>query len=63
MPLCLGMTASISCRAATLSSTSFALEPKLVSPGEGAVGVENTVLVTREGYEILMPLEHQIFEV
>jgi Xaa-Pro aminopeptidase len=41
----------------------FALEPKLVFPGEGSVGVENTILVTGNGYEILTPLEMKIFEV
>jgi Xaa-Pro dipeptidase len=41
----------------------FAVEPKIVFPGEGSVGVENTVVVTEEGYEILTPLEMEIFEV
>ena len=41
----------------------FAVEPKIVFPGEGAVGLENTVLVTRDGYEILTPLEQDIFRV
>ena len=41
----------------------FALEPKIVFPGEGSVGIENTILVTRDGYEILTPLEMEIFEV
>jgi len=41
----------------------FAVEPKIVFPGEGAVGIENTVLVTRDGYEILTPLEMDILEV
>jgi len=41
----------------------FALEPKIVFPGEGSVGLENTILVTRDGYEILTPLEMDIFEV
>lgn len=40
----------------------FALEPKIVFPGEGAVGLENTVLVTSDGWEILTPLEQGIFE-
>jgi Xaa-Pro dipeptidase len=40
----------------------FAVEPKIVFPGEGAVGLENTVLVTRDGYEILTPLEQDIFQ-
>jgi len=41
----------------------FALEPKIVFPGEGSVGIENTVLVTRDGCEILTPLEMDILEV
>jgi Xaa-Pro aminopeptidase len=34
----------------------FALEPKFVFPGEGAVGLENTYLVTADGFETLTPL-------
>ena len=41
----------------------FALEPKIVFPGEGSVGLENTVVVTRAGYEILTPAEMEILEV
>jgi Xaa-Pro aminopeptidase len=41
----------------------FAVEPKIVFPGEGAVGLENTVAVTRKGCEILTPLAMEIFEV
>ena len=41
----------------------FALEPKIVFPGEGAVGFENTVLVTRGGYEVLTPLQEEVFQV
>jgi Xaa-Pro dipeptidase len=41
----------------------FAVEPKIVFPGEGSVGLENTVVVTRKGCEILTPLEQEIFEV
>jgi Xaa-Pro dipeptidase len=41
----------------------FAVEPKMVFPGEGSVGLENTVVVTRDGCEILTPLEQEIFEV
>lgn len=41
----------------------FALEPKIVFPGEGAVGLENTVVVTKNGHEILTPLEQEIFVV
>jgi Xaa-Pro aminopeptidase len=42
---------------------SFALEPKIVFPGEGSVGLENTVVVTRSGYEILTEVDQDIFEV
>jgi len=41
----------------------LAVEPKIVFPGEGSVGLENTVVVTRDGCEILTPLEHDIFQV
>ena len=41
----------------------FALEPKMVFPGEGSVGIENTVVVTNEGYEVLTPLDEDIYEV
>lgn len=41
----------------------FAVEPKIVFPGEGSVGLENTVVVTGNGCEILTPLEQEIFEV
>jgi Xaa-Pro dipeptidase len=41
----------------------FALEPKIVFPGEGCAGIENTVLVTRNGCEVLTPLEQKIFYV
>lgn len=41
----------------------FALEPKIVFPGGGSVGLENTVVVTQEGYEILTPAEMEILEV
>ncbi len=41
----------------------FSLEPKVVFPGEGAVGVENTVVVTEDGYEVLTPVEEEVFEV
>jgi Xaa-Pro dipeptidase len=41
----------------------FAVEPKIVFPGEGSIGIENTVLVTRDGYEILTPLEQDMFQV
>ncbi len=41
----------------------FAVEPKIVFPGEGSVGLENTVVVTEKGYEILTPVEQEIFQV
>jgi Xaa-Pro aminopeptidase len=41
----------------------FAVEPKIVFPGEGSVGLENTVVVTRDGYEILTPVSQKIFQV
>ena len=39
----------------------FSLEPKVVFPGEGAAGVENTVVVTEDGYEVLTPVDEEIF--
>ncbi|MCG6905980.1 MAG: Xaa-Pro peptidase family protein [Desulfobacteraceae bacterium] len=41
----------------------FALEPKLVFPGRGVVGIENTHLVTPEGVEQLTRLDEQIMVV
>jgi Xaa-Pro aminopeptidase len=41
----------------------FALEPKIVFPGEGSVGIENTVVVTENGYEILTRAAKDIFQV
>jgi Xaa-Pro dipeptidase len=41
----------------------FALEPKIVFPGEGSVGIENTVVVTENGYEILTPAAKNILQV
>jgi Xaa-Pro aminopeptidase len=38
----------------------FALEPKFVFPGEGAVGLENTYLVTAAGFETLTPLDEGV---
>ena len=40
----------------------FAIEPKIVFPGEGSVGLENTVIVTRSGHEILTEVDQEIFE-
>jgi Xaa-Pro dipeptidase len=39
----------------------FSVEPKMVFPGEGSVGVENTVVVTEDGYEILTPVDIVVF--
>ena len=41
----------------------FAVEPKIVFPGEGSVGLENTVVLREKGCEILTPLEQEIFEI
>ena len=41
----------------------FAVEPKIVFPWEGSVGIENTVVVTQDGYEILTPVEQDIIQV
>lgn len=41
----------------------FAVEPKIVFPGEGAAGVENTVVVTKVGCEVLTPAGQEIFQV
>jgi Xaa-Pro aminopeptidase len=41
----------------------FAVEPKIVFPGKGSVGIENTVVVTRDGCEILTPASQKIFQV
>jgi Xaa-Pro aminopeptidase len=41
----------------------FAVEPKIVFSGEGAVGIENTLAVTKDGYEILTPIEQKIFQI
>jgi Xaa-Pro dipeptidase len=41
----------------------FAVEPKIVFPGEGSVGLENTVLVRKDGCEFLTPLTQEILEV
>jgi Xaa-Pro aminopeptidase len=40
----------------------FAVEPKIVFPGEGSVGIENTVVITEKGYEILTPVSQEIFQ-
>lgn len=45
-----------------VENTVFALEPKFVLPGIGAVGVENTYLVTAQGLEKITLFEEQITE-
>ncbi|MGZ3604171.1 MAG: M24 family metallopeptidase [Thermodesulfobacteriota bacterium] len=41
----------------------FAVEPKIVFLGEGSAGIENTVVVTKKGCEILTPVSENIFQV
>jgi Xaa-Pro dipeptidase len=41
----------------------FSIEPKVVFPGEGSVGIENTVVVTKDGYEVLTPVDEDVFTV
>jgi Xaa-Pro dipeptidase len=41
----------------------FALEPKMVFPTEGAVGIENTFVVRQHGVEKLTPAEEELIEV
>lgn len=41
----------------------FAVEPKMVFPGEGSVGIENTAVVTRGGNDVLTPASQEVFEV
>jgi Xaa-Pro aminopeptidase len=38
----------------------FALEPKFVFPSEGAVGLENSYLVTESGFEKLTLMEEEV---
>lgn len=45
-----------------LENTVFALEPKFVLPQTGAVGIENTYLVTEKGLEKITLFEEQIIE-
>lgn len=40
----------------------FALEPKLVFPGEGAVGIENSYAVTADGVEPLTSAPEELIE-
>ena len=41
----------------------IALEPKLVFPGEGVVGIENTHVVTQSGLDQLTHAQQQIVSV
>ncbi|MFB3885742.1 MAG: M24 family metallopeptidase [Thermodesulfobacteriota bacterium] len=41
----------------------LAIEPKIVFPGEGSAGIENTLYVTKTGCEILTQVDQDIFEV
>jgi len=41
----------------------IALEPKFISPDKGGVGVEDTVLVTKEGGKSLWPSQKDIIEI
>lgn len=45
-----------------LDSMMIALEPKFVIPGVGAVGVENTYLVTADGLQSITPFPEEIQE-
>ena len=40
----------------------FALEPKFVFPGEGAVGIENSYLVVEDGVEQLTTAPEELIE-
>ncbi|MBW1972409.1 MAG: aminopeptidase P family protein [Spirochaetes bacterium] len=41
----------------------FALEPKMIFPDEGAIGIENTILITDDGYKKLTDIKEEIIEV
>lgn len=41
----------------------IAIEPKMIFPGEAAVGIENTVLLSAKGAEKLTPCEEKIFQI
>ena len=41
----------------------LAVEPKIVFPGEGSAGIENTVVVTKDGYQVITPAGQGIFQV
>ena len=50
------------CKVQLKEGMTLALEPKFVIPGVGAVGVENTYVVTARGLENLTPFEEKIME-
>jgi Xaa-Pro dipeptidase len=41
----------------------FALEPKMVFPGKGSVGIENTFAVTQDGVEKLTSADERLIEI
>ncbi|MHB8126872.1 MAG: M24 family metallopeptidase [Desulfitobacteriaceae bacterium] len=41
----------------------LAIEPKLIIPGLGGFDLEDTILVTKDGYELLSPVERKLFEI
>ncbi|KLU58684.1 aminopeptidase YpdF [Peptococcaceae bacterium CEB3] len=41
----------------------LAIEPKLLVPGVGGFDLKDTVLITREGYEIISPVSRELFEI
>ena len=45
------------------ASVVVAIEPKVVFPGEGVVGIENTYLITDEGYEKLTLIDEEVLQV
>lgn len=50
------------CKTLVQENMTLALEPKFVLPGIGAVGVENTYVVTKEGLDCLTPLDERIIQ-
>ena len=49
-------------RESLLENMTIALEPKFVIPGVGAVGVENTYIVTADGLRSITPFPEEIQE-
>ncbi len=45
------------------SGMTIAIEPKLIFPGRGGVGIENTYLITDAGFENLTPLPEELYVV